>query len=406
MFAKVRSVWQNIGSTAIAPPTTTDANVSDHDTDWIVTLLGAIGVGLIVVAALGLTNGQFGRGAAFLGGLLLAGGSGLSGGFFGFLFGIPRSKQVQTPVTSESGTAGREYLENTNLEQISDWLTKIIVGLTLVQFQQIQAFVGKVGEKFGPILITSSDNSGPQAVAIAMLLYFFITGFLFSYLWTRIYMESLLRRQHALLTSEIDRIFDVRQEQQTNADATALELVEEFLDKNVDPSAAKFKNIKDEVASASLIARTMIFRKARNTRRRNWREDGIRELIDRTVPVFRGLIAAAPDRYHRNYGQLGYALVKMREPDWIRAKEALEKAIELRGPLKDSGSGYYEYNLALAIINTDAEFHNGEVSQASTKTRLTNLLDIGTGVIKDPDDPEIVRWAELNGYELKGRTDT
>ena len=52
------------------------------------------------------------------------------GAFLGFLFGIPRTLQGNTtPGPDEIA----DYRPNTNLEQISDWLTKILVGVGLVK---------------------------------------------------------------------------------------------------------------------------------------------------------------------------------------------------------------------------------------------------------------------------------
>src|SRR5579859_2701369 len=44
----------------------------------------------------------------------------LSGGLLGFLFGIPKAATSAAPADSE-------YMANTNLEQISNWLTTIVV---------------------------------------------------------------------------------------------------------------------------------------------------------------------------------------------------------------------------------------------------------------------------------------
>ncbi len=70
-------------------------------------------------------------GSVFSVACMSAGASMLGGGLFGFLFGIPRSLQAQK---DEVAASGREpaaekpsgYGPNTNLEQISDWLTKIL----------------------------------------------------------------------------------------------------------------------------------------------------------------------------------------------------------------------------------------------------------------------------------------
>ena len=83
------------------------------------------------------------------------------GGFVGFLFGIPRVLQdgqsgsagphpgvrpeaptnLRLPsgasASSPSAGSGFRINVNTNLEQISDWLTKIIVGLGLVELRNM-----------------------------------------------------------------------------------------------------------------------------------------------------------------------------------------------------------------------------------------------------------------------------
>jgi MFS family permease len=80
-------------------------------------------------------------------GLISAGAAWLTGAFLGFLFGIPHTRQAQ--VESSSSTSGgtheavsqsqqgSPYEPNTSLEQISDWLTKIIVGVSLTQLNNI-----------------------------------------------------------------------------------------------------------------------------------------------------------------------------------------------------------------------------------------------------------------------------
>lgn len=66
--------------------------------------------------------------ALFVAGVALA-----TGGMAGFLFGIPRSAQEPQGSAGLPLEQASEYKVNTNLEQISDWLTKIIVGIGLTQ---------------------------------------------------------------------------------------------------------------------------------------------------------------------------------------------------------------------------------------------------------------------------------
>ena len=380
---------------------TTEATESytARKTDWMYALAIAIGAGVIVVAVLGVTNVVFGRLQALMAGLLLAGASGLVGAFMGFLFGIPRSKQLQGQVVAEDGKSQREYLENTNLEQISDWLTKIIVGLTLVQFAEIKTFVNGVGALFSPVFLSGSEAGTAGAIGVAVILYFTIAGFLFAFLWTRIHMENVLRQQSAQGTLAVERLLERRQEQENTANTKAFELTDAYLDPLADPNAKMFDNLEEKIADSSLIARTMIFDRARKVRQKNWRAGGNNNLIDRTIPIFRGLIAASPERQHRNYGQLGYALNKATQPDWAAAQAALEKAIRLRGE-DDSGQGFYELNLAMALINQDSAFLDGKASGDAAITRITKLLDPASKVVDLNDEPTISDWAKLNGYAI------
>jgi hypothetical protein len=69
---------------------------------------------------------------------LLAGAAITMGALTGFLFGIPRSSQLNLSGSVEDkGKDKVHYQANTNLEQISDWLTKILVGAGLTQITVI-----------------------------------------------------------------------------------------------------------------------------------------------------------------------------------------------------------------------------------------------------------------------------
>lgn len=102
----------------------------------------------------------------------------------GFVFSLSRTVQ------SEARNQSYAQLVNTNLEQISDWLTKILVGLGLTQLNEIpktlQSAASQVAEAIG----------GPQqkAFALGLIIYFSVVGFLASYLMTRLYINIWLRQ--------------------------------------------------------------------------------------------------------------------------------------------------------------------------------------------------------------------
>ena len=139
-------------------------------------------------------------------GLLTASASFAVGGFLGFLFGIPRSATTHAAddKSSTDGTASNSqlpYRGNTNLEQISDWLTKIIVGVGLVElkgapelFQRLAYFLGSG--------FTAAGAPRNDAISLDLMALFFVSGFFLSYLMARLFLQG------AFITAEspIDKI--------------------------------------------------------------------------------------------------------------------------------------------------------------------------------------------------------
>jgi len=104
--------------------------------------------------------------------------------FIGFIFGVPRQAQVDS---INNGT----FSSNTNLEQISDWLTKILVGITLTQISEIPSKIYILGEALRPSL-GGDDTAG--IIGITYCIFFVTVGFLMGYLWTRIYFRQMLEK--------------------------------------------------------------------------------------------------------------------------------------------------------------------------------------------------------------------
>lgn len=371
-------------------------HISANKTNWLMTLLSLLIIGILFLILLGLVNEKIGIAEGIAAAFLISGASMSTGGFLGFLFGIPRAKQIGVAPVGSEDSGVREYLENTNLEQISDWLTKIIVGVTLVQFGPIKDLIVSMGQSFGPSLIDAPAGT-QTSLGVSVILYYLILGFLFAYLWTRIYMEHVLRAQRAASNRDINDILKRHAEQTGNADAEALEMVNAFLDKDTDPSSENFMDIREKVASSSIIARSLIFDKAKKIRSETWRNPKTRPMMERTIPIFEGLIDADPDQYHTNYGQLGYALTDSKDPNWSKAQSILEKAIKLRGDGNVTGKGYYEFSLARALINQDKNFNKKQPSDNETASRIRANLKIADQALPIDDDPGIKSWLKING---------
>lgn len=168
---------------------TTPKDSFDKPVWLILRVMIIVGVLLIIFFGMG-TTGKF---AKFLSaastGLLIAGAFFAAGGFGGFLFGIPKLIQNTSDTT---GLTPNKFLilHNDNLVQISDWLTKIIVGVGLTQLYNIPGYLVRIGEKFKH---NFGDNLSGRNVVIALVLYFVVIGFMFVYIWTRFYFVRMLK---------------------------------------------------------------------------------------------------------------------------------------------------------------------------------------------------------------------
>jgi hypothetical protein len=98
---------------------------------------------------------------------------------------------VPTTPSNESRTlpTRRTLKANTNLVEISDWLTKMIVGVGLYQLSTIP---GKLRSLAG--YFANAFGAPPAPLVMAILGYFGIFGFLLGYLWARIYLAEEFAR--------------------------------------------------------------------------------------------------------------------------------------------------------------------------------------------------------------------
>lgn len=119
--------------------------------------------------------------------VLTGGAASAIGALLGFLFGIPRVLQ------SDQLTKKEKYrvLANSNLEQISDWLTKIIVGVGLVQLGTIPDQLGRLGAALAPGFGGTPSSS---VFAVGLVLTCVISWFLLSYMWTRTAFLGILQK--------------------------------------------------------------------------------------------------------------------------------------------------------------------------------------------------------------------
>jgi hypothetical protein len=123
----------------------------------------------------------------------------------GFLFGIPKviedngEKNVKSDVAKrewEASSASYAQRVNTNLEQISDWLTKIIVGLGLVELRKMPDHLHRAAAWMATSISSKTNSELEQGASFccAFIIFFSVTGFLAGYLLTRLFLAAAFRR--------------------------------------------------------------------------------------------------------------------------------------------------------------------------------------------------------------------
>jgi hypothetical protein len=155
---------------------------------WSAALMLALGAAVIVVLRYSYGQPDPIEVGGFL--LLIAGAGVAIGEFTGFLFGIPRT--IQSANADAAGARADQSMGvNTNLEQISDWLTKIIVGVGLVELTKIPPLLQRLAKYLSD---ASPRRAVPDAVILAVLGSFVVLGFFSGYLWTRLYLTEEFSR--------------------------------------------------------------------------------------------------------------------------------------------------------------------------------------------------------------------
>lgn len=175
--------------------------------EWLVKLaprdrLGDVLAGVVVVLILSLALLWTAPARTLI--LLFALGFFTAGFLVGFIFGIPKSA-AQAPDASsvQAPTRRRVLLPNTNLDQISDWLTKTIVGLGLVELNKIP---GAVRDLSAYLAAQAGSPALAAGYCTAVVIEFPIVGFLGGYLVTRLVISRLIGDvETALATSPDDQ---------------------------------------------------------------------------------------------------------------------------------------------------------------------------------------------------------
>lgn len=170
--------------------------------DWFILYFFTVGALLLILSglAVGVDRGLAAGLRVFLLSSLLAAASTVSGWLLGLLFGVPRSLaqgQIGSAVPRPNDTQADQSQArpsatsrvNTNLEDISDWLTKTIVGVGLTQLYALPAFFWKAAGELNAQGFGWEPHG--RVLALGLFFYFAPGGFWLGYVGTRTILTKL-----------------------------------------------------------------------------------------------------------------------------------------------------------------------------------------------------------------------
>jgi len=160
-------------------------------------------LGFIILICCGAYN-QFRIGSA----LIWATGYFFCGCLMGFIFGVPKVvSNLSTPIAGPQLTDSQQRAAiqaNNNLTDISDWLTKVLVGATLVQLESIPRFVLRVARRMGEgLALQFSSEQAATVLSAGILLYYSSFGFISGYLTMRLVIFDFLNPNNTNPVSQV-----------------------------------------------------------------------------------------------------------------------------------------------------------------------------------------------------------
>jgi len=368
-----------------------------------------------------------------------------AGGIIGFLFGIPHTIQQNIPVNTSNSSgnsnstpapvnnnpaklstpgsptsaqavgatstalspnvstqANSNYTHSTNLEQIADWLTKIIVGVGLIQIHSIILKFNQLCLSLGATLQHySSTNQNGSLMVGGIIITFSIEGFLTVYLWTYLY---LIRIQDSMVSVIIDTI-NSKIEDTDLSDKYANDLVSKQLDLPDKAPDIPISDLTQAFQDASKNFLSTIFFKAVSVRKQFWKNIDTKYKIEKTIPIFQALIIVDSNfEYPENYAELAFVLKDQRTPDY---KQALSNLIIAISGFNDTdritNKAIIYFNSAYCRIKVDVNFLNKTASTPANKKLILSDLNqavqepyVKAIITNDPLDTTINDWKNLN----------
>lgn len=252
--------------------------------DWLI----GIGIASIIVMMV------FGLGAVelkdfggfFLWALFASLASLLAGAGLGLLFGLPTVRRVEishaasvqparepgvegaSPVAAPPQQTGDDvplgYAESTNLEHVADWLTKILIGLTLTQYGLWEEKFARLSYDLGFRLLGSPPcgadcgkgifPAGSTIAGGALIVFYALLGFLIAYLWMRGYFITEMEiAKRAAKEAAARKLRDQRREEDADAARAQIKLKDELERLKAQQIASEQARVAAEAGQAAAV---------------------------------------------------------------------------------------------------------------------------------------------------------
>ena len=244
-------------------------------------------IGSVLHGSLAADDGK--RFAALGTSLMIAGSSFVVGALLGVLFGLPK-------VAAGGDKTGTQH--NTNLEEVSDWLTKILLGAGLTQISTLSSRLWSLS---GSLADAIGGTQASQGFVLAAILLFLSCGFLLFYLWSRTELFSILQGVTAVVQDAL------RSSSKVDASARRLVLDQLSATRAVDTKLTK-ESLVAALRDASHDVIEEVYAAAAQQRKANWQfrptdaapsatdeRDRSAGLMHATIPVLEALVEVDPD---------------------------------------------------------------------------------------------------------------
>lgn len=224
---------------SIPEPSPSAAVMLSNPQSFLLAGVVVVSLGVLVCLALAEHDGIYSPTRNFLSLATVGAASMAVGGIVGFLFGVPRTPAADSLRDSNGNSSpysDAHYRPNSSLEQVCDWLTKILLGAGLTQLGNIAPLA--------MYLETSLKIS--SAIAISVVIFSSAVGFLGGYLITIRYLAQLIATSHRRLNEEVfdeiieDGLYDMLYCDAPQGFLSAIDMAEAYLDQKPNSDPAHF----------------------------------------------------------------------------------------------------------------------------------------------------------------------